>query len=121
METKPLLPVVKSGRLIPGPKDTLDPFRDISARRLKFSLLHRPDQNGGLCVAVCTCRRKIEMSPSVQSRNDTPGGGEDNRQDDIAFAMKSSNAFDGPKPDRLRSSVTGEAEAGSAGEQPVEE
>jgi hypothetical protein len=68
------------------------------------------------------CRRKIEMSPGVQSRDDTPGGGEDNRAEHYLFLCSEvEQAHLMLWPDRLRSSVTGEAEAGSAGEQPAEE
>jgi hypothetical protein len=48
-------------------------------------------------------------------------GGEDNRQEDIYLCDEVEQAHLMLWPDRLRSSVTGEAEAGSAGEQPVEE
>ena len=60
------------------------------------------------------CRRKVEMTPGAQSRNDTPiGGGQDQRD-----TGSQPNAGIGIK---LLLLVTGEAEAGSAGEQPAEE
>ena len=54
------------------------------------------------------------MSPGVQSRDDTPVGGRDDQRDTASEA----NPRMGIK---LLLSVTGEAEAGSAGEQPAEE
>ena len=69
---------------------------------------------GGVAPRKGACRRKIEMSPCAQSRDDTPLGGRYDQRDtgsqpDTAFRIE------------LRWSVTGEAEAGSAGEQPAEE
>src|SRR5215471_13553322 len=67
-----------------------------------------------LCTGVSSlycsynvCRRKIEMSPGAQSRNDTPGRSKDKQHPCCSG--------------RLRSPATGEAETGSAGEQPVKE
>ena len=39
------------------------------------------------------CRRKIEMSPGVQSRDDTPGGGEDGRGRETIFVLRSSQCI----------------------------
>jgi hypothetical protein len=78
------------------------------------------------------CRRKIEMSPVAQSRDDTPiGGGQDELGHHNQARDKGANWI---RAVRLRSaidclvgsglnimSLTGEAEAGSAGEQTAEE
>ena len=56
------------------------------------------------------CRRKIEMSPGVQSRNDTPVGG---RTRPARHCIRAKGRIGIELP----SSVTGQAEAGSAGEQ----
>jgi hypothetical protein len=59
------------------------------------------------------CRRKIEMSPGAQSRDDTPLGAET-----TSATLDQSQT---PMGIELLLSVTGEAEAGSAEEQPAEE
>jgi hypothetical protein len=64
---------------------------------------------GGVAPRKGACRRKIEMSPCAQSRDDTPLGA------DTTSATLDRIGIE------LRWSVTGEAEAGSAGEQPAEE
>ena len=71
-----------------------------------------------------SCRRKIETTPGAQSRDDPRvGGAHDERDLDCIPAAKLSSAFDCHAGSGLRYvlSVTGEAEAGSAGEQPAEE
>src|SRR6516164_10822959 len=63
-----------------------------------------------LYCAYKECRRKIEMSPGVQSRNDTPVGG---RTRPARHCIRAKGRIGIELP----SSVTGQAEAGSAGEQ----
>ena len=63
--------------------------------------------------AAPSCRRKVEMSPGAQSRDDTPLG-----VDTTSATLHQSQT---PMGIKLLLSVTGEAEAGSAEEQPAEE
>jgi hypothetical protein len=62
------------------------------------------------------------MTPGVQSRDDTAvGAGHDERDLECIPAVQLSSAFDRWIGIELLFLVTGEAEAGSAGEQPAEE